>query len=295
MLASRATGGRCALRKQQCGSVQRVSSRRPLSAPVRAIELDFSDPDTQLSVAGCVLGLVLGLGAPAFYISRTERDEERLEELRALNRATFQETGEYMSEVRQRRLKAASQRPTPAGGANEWLGGVALRAPRVAHACDARGPAPLAWAAPARAWPQASHGLLPVPCPPPCCAAAGGDCKHQVGCCSSAPARGTIGRAVSLGRGGHPGGKTAPRSLAVPVTERGAGGSPLGRRGCSMLSCGTAAAAAGPPALATRPRWGSSARTPSTPQPAHHQRLRPWLRPLPLQEAQVDGPQGVGG
>jgi hypothetical protein len=28
-----------------------------------------------------------------------ERDEERLEELRALNRANFEETGEYMSEV----------------------------------------------------------------------------------------------------------------------------------------------------------------------------------------------------
>lgn len=60
---------------------------------------DFSDPDTQLSVAGVVLGLVLGLGAPAFYISRTERDEERLEELRALNRAQYQETGEYMTDV----------------------------------------------------------------------------------------------------------------------------------------------------------------------------------------------------
>eukprot|EP00775_Hariotina_reticulata_P013423 gene13423-13551_t len=39
-----------------------------------------------------------GLGAPAWYINRTERDEERLEELRALNRAAFRETGEYMSD-----------------------------------------------------------------------------------------------------------------------------------------------------------------------------------------------------
>jgi len=45
-----------------------------------------------------VLGLVLGLGAPAWYINRTERDEERLEELRALNRAQYQETGEYMTD-----------------------------------------------------------------------------------------------------------------------------------------------------------------------------------------------------
>jgi len=66
----------------------------------RAIELDFSDPDTQVSVAGLVLGLVFGLGAPTWYIQRTERDEERLEELRAMNRANYAETGEYLSEVR---------------------------------------------------------------------------------------------------------------------------------------------------------------------------------------------------
>lgn len=65
----------------------------------RAIEFDFSDPDTQVSVAGIVLGLVFGLGAPAWYINRLDRDEERLEEIRALNRATFKETGEYLSEV----------------------------------------------------------------------------------------------------------------------------------------------------------------------------------------------------
>lgn len=76
----------------------RTPSLRRTSHKVRAIELDFSDPDTQLSMAGLVLGLVFGLGAPAWYINRTERDEERLEELRAINRATFKETGEYMSD-----------------------------------------------------------------------------------------------------------------------------------------------------------------------------------------------------
>lgn len=45
------------------------------------------------------LMLYSGLGAPAWYINRTERDEERLEELRAINRATYQETGEYMTDV----------------------------------------------------------------------------------------------------------------------------------------------------------------------------------------------------
>jgi hypothetical protein len=81
---------------------------RPVSAPKRgatlarrAIELDFSDPDTQLSIAGVVLGLVLGIGAPVWYASRADRDEELLEEVRALNRANYEATGEYLSEVRQ--------------------------------------------------------------------------------------------------------------------------------------------------------------------------------------------------
>jgi len=66
--------------------------------PARAIELDFSDPDTQLAIAGVLLGLVAGIGAPLWYINRTERDEERLEELRAMNRANYSQTGEYMTE-----------------------------------------------------------------------------------------------------------------------------------------------------------------------------------------------------
>lgn len=78
--------------------VRPAKHQQRLSTPCRAIELDFSDPDTQLSVAGVILGLVVGIGAPVWYVKRTERDEERLQELRALNRATYQETGEYMSD-----------------------------------------------------------------------------------------------------------------------------------------------------------------------------------------------------
>ena len=52
-----------------------------------------------LPCPGIVLGLVAGIGAPLWYISRTERDEERLEELRAMNRANYSATGEYMTEV----------------------------------------------------------------------------------------------------------------------------------------------------------------------------------------------------
>jgi hypothetical protein len=70
-----------------------------LSQPPRAIEIDFSDPDTQVALAGVVLGLVAGFGAPIWYINRVEKDEERLEELRALNRANFEATGEYMSDA----------------------------------------------------------------------------------------------------------------------------------------------------------------------------------------------------
>lgn len=96
-----AIGGGAVQSKGMSPSALRSSpagARRPLQAPCRAIELDFSDPDTQLSVAGVVLGLLMGIGAPVWYVNRTERDEERLEELRAMNRATYQETGEYMSD-----------------------------------------------------------------------------------------------------------------------------------------------------------------------------------------------------
>jgi len=97
------------------GGARVASSARPLAArslapPLapksrgatmarRAIELDFSDPDTQLSMAGLVLGLVFGIGAPVWYASRADRDEELLEEVRSLNRANYEATGEYLTEV----------------------------------------------------------------------------------------------------------------------------------------------------------------------------------------------------
>ncbi len=69
-------------------------------APRAGLEIDWSDPDTLIGVAGGVLGLLVGIGAPLFYISRDEKDEQKLEELRELNRQTFKETGEYLTEVR---------------------------------------------------------------------------------------------------------------------------------------------------------------------------------------------------
>jgi len=45
-----------------------------------------------------VLGVGAGLGVPIFFVMQEERDKERLEEIRELNRATLKATGEQMSE-----------------------------------------------------------------------------------------------------------------------------------------------------------------------------------------------------
>ncbi|CAG9466733.1 unnamed protein product [Pedinophyceae sp. YPF-701] len=76
----------------------RRAARTAQALPIGAIEIDWSDPDTWLGVGGAVLGLLIGIGAPILYIRASERDEERLEELRALNRATKEATGEYLTD-----------------------------------------------------------------------------------------------------------------------------------------------------------------------------------------------------
>merc|ERR1712224_431193 len=63
-----------------------------------ALDNSTFEPDAQVVIAGTILGIVLGIGAPIFYTSRDEVDEKRLREIRALNRATKEATGEYMSE-----------------------------------------------------------------------------------------------------------------------------------------------------------------------------------------------------
>lgn len=69
----------------------------PFSAAPRAA--DRPCRDTQFGAIAAFLGVLVGVGVPAFYVSRDERDDERLEELRALNRATKEATGEYMTRV----------------------------------------------------------------------------------------------------------------------------------------------------------------------------------------------------
>ncbi len=90
------------LRSAAAAVSQRSAGRRPRVSRVATragLDLDWSDPDTLIGLAGAVLGITVGIGAPLFYISRDEADEKRLEELRELNRQTYKETGEYMTEV----------------------------------------------------------------------------------------------------------------------------------------------------------------------------------------------------
>jgi len=82
-------------RRQQI-SRKHVASRQRVQA---GIELDWSDPDTLTGAFAAVLGIVVGIGAPLFYISRDNADDKRLADLRELNRQNYKETGKYLSEA----------------------------------------------------------------------------------------------------------------------------------------------------------------------------------------------------
>jgi len=55
------------------------------------------DEETITAGVAAFLGLGAGLGIPIFFVWQENRDKERLEEIRELNRATLKATGEQMS------------------------------------------------------------------------------------------------------------------------------------------------------------------------------------------------------
>lgn len=57
------------------GNAACSNKRRSSIPPRRALELDWSDPDTIVGALGGVLGIIVGIGAPLFYISRDKKDE----------------------------------------------------------------------------------------------------------------------------------------------------------------------------------------------------------------------------
>ena len=86
--------------QRTCRRQQQLRTQQTRQQTVRAaIELDWSDPDTLTGLAAAVLGIAVGIGAPLFYSRRDDIDEQRLEELRELNRQTYKETGQYLTEV----------------------------------------------------------------------------------------------------------------------------------------------------------------------------------------------------
>lgn len=99
-------------------ALRSVSVRPPprkAVAAVRSLELDWSDPDTILGALGAVAGLSIGILAPIFYTQRVEDDEASLDELRTLNRKTFKETGEYLTQARLRSWPTATRCQSPQG------------------------------------------------------------------------------------------------------------------------------------------------------------------------------------
>ena len=63
------------------------------------------DGETLTTVVAAVLGIAAGLGIPIFFVTQEQRDKERIEEIRELNRATLKATGEQMSEEEIRELR----------------------------------------------------------------------------------------------------------------------------------------------------------------------------------------------
>ena len=50
-------------------------------------------------LAAALIGVAVGIGIPVFLIGRDRVDDERIQEIRDLNKATFEATGEYLTRV----------------------------------------------------------------------------------------------------------------------------------------------------------------------------------------------------
>merc|ERR1719379_3070972 len=79
-------------------SPKKISPSCRSAIQCKALDINVAESDTQIAIAGVMLGAIVGIGAPIFYASRDEADEKRLKEIRALNKATKEATGEYMNE-----------------------------------------------------------------------------------------------------------------------------------------------------------------------------------------------------
>jgi len=86
-------------RKQNSVSLCSQRSSKSLSSGIELAQVAFDlDSETITTIVAAVLGVGAGLGVPIFFVMQEERDKERLEEIRELNRATLKATGEQMSE-----------------------------------------------------------------------------------------------------------------------------------------------------------------------------------------------------
>eukprot|EP00217_Crustomastix_stigmatica_P011794 CAMPEP_0183793568 /NCGR_PEP_ID=MMETSP0803_2-20130417/3298_1 /TAXON_ID=195967 /ORGANISM="Crustomastix stigmata, Strain CCMP3273" /LENGTH=120 /DNA_ID=CAMNT_0026037951 /DNA_START=24 /DNA_END=386 /DNA_ORIENTATION=- len=90
---------------------RRVAARRApvakaLPAEVAQVALEL-DSDTVFLGIAAVLGVGAGVGLPVLFAASENRDRQRVEEIRELNRATLKATGETLSED-----EIADMRPT---------------------------------------------------------------------------------------------------------------------------------------------------------------------------------------
>jgi hypothetical protein len=88
-------------------ALRRSSAARHLSIPA-AVEFDS---DTVTAVIAVVAGLGAGIGVPVAFTLSEQRDKQRIEAIREMNRATLKATGETLSEARAFPPSSRSRQP----------------------------------------------------------------------------------------------------------------------------------------------------------------------------------------